>query len=548
MIEPRSPGRITRRTLLTSAGGAALALYLPACSGPSTSSAGPNGERVTLPTFTAYDGVKPDLPALPNGTSPYFAKIPNTPERFLTEKPSAGGAIRGFTIINGAPVPVERNPFWQGINDLLGSKLEITGVPAGGYADKFQTLVAGGELPDFCCVMPTLTPQLAGMLQARFTDLTEHLSGDAVKTYPSLANIPTYNWSGSVHNNRIYLIPSPRFALYRQYLVRADLAAAAGIDPQVRDGDALGEMLAAFTHRRQNRFATVSALGLLDMVNEMMGTPNNWSESAGKFTKDYESEQFAAALDFVAQAWKKGQIHPDAFTPNLSSNATSLYAADQSPLFPNVPSWSGNAIAALKTNPQARTQAIQLPDWDGSATPVKRWLGPGTPYYIGIPKTSPDRVKEILRVVNALASPFGTQEYMTIRYGAKDTDYTVTPEGQVTPTPQGTTNRVGSVIYLGAPALVHFTTDAGVAKLEYESEKQGMEHVAPQPNLGFVSETNLRQGLALTKTMNDAIAGVIQGRNNFDDWKSAVTNWRSQGGDTIRSEYEKAFAEAKADE
>jgi hypothetical protein len=44
-------------------------------------------------------------------------------------------------------------------------------------------------------------------------------------------------------------------------------------------------------------------------------------------------------------------------------------------------------------------------------------------------KATPDRVRELLRVVDYLAKPFGTQEDLLITYGLAPADYTIGPDG-----------------------------------------------------------------------------------------------------------------------
>ena len=45
-------------------------------------------------------------------------------------------------------------------------------------------------------------------------------------------------------------------------------------------------------------------------------------------------------------------------------------------------------------------------------------------------KGSPDRIRELLRIMNFLAAPFGSQEDLLLSYGLKDQDYSPGCEGQ----------------------------------------------------------------------------------------------------------------------
>lgn len=528
------------------AGGAALTLGCSTDGGPTppgTSGGSPSAARAAaLPAFIPYEGVNPTEPSLPNGTSAFFADVPDDPPTFLTAAPGQGGQIQALTIMNSSPITADKNPHWQAVNDLLGVDLGLIGAAIGDYPSKFNTTVAGNDLPDLCCVLPSSTPRLSELLEAKFADLTDHLSGDAVQDYPGLANIPSYNWAATAVRRKIFLIPSPRFALLRQYLVRTDITDAAGVNPAPANGEELADMLAGLSDEKSNRFATVNPMGLLDMVTEMMGAPNSWAvDGDGTFTRSYEDPRFADALQFVAEAWRKRQIHPESFAANASTNATTQFAAGESPLFPSTASFAPNVVAAKEADPNASFATIDLKDWDGSGEPVDRWLGPGTFYFVGLKKADPDRISEILGVVNALASPYGTAEYMTIAYGREGADYTV-DDGVVTMTDEGTNNQMQPLNYVGAPAMVHTSTDTEAARLQYEAEATAMDHALARPTTGLESSTDQSKGSQVDRIIRDAITGIITGRSSIDSWESVVSTWRSSGGDTIRREYEESWA------
>lgn len=539
----------TRRRMLAGASAGAAGLALAACSpsGPGGSGAptpgdgGSEGGAGALPPdFIPYEGVEADLPSLDNGTSAYFAAYPDSPTDYLSAPPGDGGDLNAFAVVSNAPVPLDRNPYWQAINAALGVTLNITGSPVGDYPNKFQTMIAGGDLPDTALVLPTLTPRVPELLEARFTDLGEFIGGDLVAQYPALANIPGHQWA--VFNQKNYLVPSPRFPIYRTYIVREDITEQYGLNPQPADGAELIELMKGLSDPKNNRTATMQVLGILDMVNEMMHTPNNWAVEGGKFTKDYETESFADAINEVAKMWQAGYFNPDSFSANIKSGGSELYASGASPLMPNPANWGSLAGVALRANPEAKTYCVTLPSWDGSDTVVERWMGIGSPYHIGIPKTDPERVKLILKVIDALAAPFGTAEYLTFKYGTEGTHWNRGDDGSIVTTEAWASERVGGVTYVGAPAQVHYAPWPEIAKGEYETEAADLDHPLPQPQLGLNSETDTSDGTALTARMVDVMSGVIQGRGTMDDWTTAVADWRKEGGDQIRGEYEEAYA------
>src|SRR5699024_11591879 len=85
-------------------------------------------------------------------------------------------------------------------------------VPASDYVAKFSTVIAGGgDLPALVQTplwMPL--PRVDHLITSQFSDLTKHLSGDAVLKYPNLANIPTASWKNAVNQGMLWGVPIPR--------------------------------------------------------------------------------------------------------------------------------------------------------------------------------------------------------------------------------------------------------------------------------------------------------------------------------------------------
>ena len=105
----------------------------------------------------------------------------------------------------------------------MGVNLELQMVSNADYLQKFPTVIAGNELPDMLQTpngSPPPIPNLPQLLDKRFTNLTEYLSGDAVKEYPILANLPTRTWKSAVFNGGIYGIPIPRGAIGSYHFIR----------------------------------------------------------------------------------------------------------------------------------------------------------------------------------------------------------------------------------------------------------------------------------------------------------------------------------------
>src|SRR5690606_1575207 len=210
--------------------------------------------KVTLPTFVEYTGVTPDLPASDKGVDPAFLKFPADKPKATEGKPGNGETLTGMgNIYFAVPPGPPQNSFWAGLNERLGIDLKLQMVGNADYEQKFATTIAGNDLPDMMQMRVVANyPQL---LEKRFTRLDAFLSGDAIKEYPHLANIPTRHWKPTVYNGGIYGIPIPRGAVGVYSFIRQDLFEEAGLSPEPKSFAELTETAKALTDPKKRRWA-----------------------------------------------------------------------------------------------------------------------------------------------------------------------------------------------------------------------------------------------------------------------------------------------------
>ena len=143
-----------------------------------------------------------------------------------------------------APPGPDQNSFWAGPEPAAwASTLSCRWSATPTTCRSSRPSIAGNELPDMLQTpngSPPPIPNLPQLLDKRFTNLTEHLSGDAVKDYPNLANIPTRTWKSTVFNGGIYGIPIPRGAIGSYHFIRQDLFEAAGVSPEPKSVRGVG--------------------------------------------------------------------------------------------------------------------------------------------------------------------------------------------------------------------------------------------------------------------------------------------------------------------
>ena len=95
------------------------------------------------------------------------------------------------------------------MNKELGVTLNIPSISTADYPTRLNTVVAGSDLPDIiaAAIFSTTMTNIGDFLNSACADLTPYLSGDAVKAYPNLANLPSTAWPQMVYNNKIMAVP-----------------------------------------------------------------------------------------------------------------------------------------------------------------------------------------------------------------------------------------------------------------------------------------------------------------------------------------------------
>ena len=64
------------------------------------------------------------------------------------------------------------------------------------------------------------------------------------------------------------------------------------------------------------------------------------------------------------------------------------------------------------------------------------------------------------------------------------------------------------------------------------------------PTVGLYSAMNQKLGFSIQTQLADGLIDIIAGRPPMADYDQLVSAWRSGGGDTVRSQFERAYAEA----
>jgi putative aldouronate transport system substrate-binding protein len=186
-----------------------------------------------------------------------------------------------------------------------------------------------------------------------------------------------------------------------------------------------------------------------------------------------------------------------------------------------------------------------FPAQDGQK-PV-HFLGTGFVSMNALKKNSPDRIKELLRIMNWLAAPFGTQEDLLLVYGLQDQDYTLDDKGNPKPTTEGV-QRAGYLPwrYIAQHPWVYYQAGLdGFAEASHEAEKATLPFGVDDPTNGFYSPTFYGRGIQAETVWQDGVREVILGRAPMSKYDQLVTDWKNSVGEQTRKEFADAMAAAR---
>jgi putative aldouronate transport system substrate-binding protein len=548
---------LSRRTFLRLTGGALVlgTTLATACSSALLPSATPIPAPTTTggttgfkyPGYFPFQGPKPDVAGSPEGVSDAYFSYPKTLVRSVPTPPGKGGDV--VILTNGvvAPQPLEDSPAWQQINKDLNVNLKFNlTLTSADAAQKLGAIVAGGDLPDVLFLGPTsgaAINSLPEFLAATCADLTPVLAGDAVKDYPNFANIPSFVWHGPglVYDNKIYGLPTPRGRAGNQLNAHQELLDQAGIGP-IKSADDFKRAMQAVNRPTANVYAIGDHNSFSYsrfLAAQMFGAPNNWKlDASGRLVKDYETEEFKAGLGFLRDVWAAGLFHPNTLTFTNVTVSGAFWTSNI--VFHTYPSLDW--VATLRASPSARPIYVPPFSADGTSKP-RQFLGPGNFGAAILKKAPPDRIKEVLGVLNYVAAPFGTQEKLLTTFGVADTDFTLDPAGNPVATSKSFFNAPLPFMYVTqGPAVTYASVNSkDWATMVHTAEEAEIAVGVDDATNGLFSRSDLSSGPALRQAIGDGIASIVAGRQPLSDWDQLVKDWQTKGGNKIRDEYKAAL-------
>lgn len=539
---------MSRRGFMGAAGIAGLTVAglssLTACgSGATVSKGGAKASaKLKLPTYVAAQTAPADLAGNAAGLDATYLRYPKKLTKSVAKAPGDGSRITALTETFTTPAPAQgKNAYWQELNKRLGSQFDMTIVveEGAGYPGKFNAIIASGDIPDLVWFPPNQGLQhVPDLLDAKFHDLTPHLSGDAVKKYPNLANLPTTAWKTAVINGKIRGVAVAYGSMGQVYVVNQDFWKPVGGAEFTSAEDFLAKGKELLDAKRNKYVLEPAYVNHVGQFAQWFGAPASWRLEDGKLTHLYETEEYLEAVAFAVKVRKAGLFWPD---PNLSTTMEKVAQGSLGAYVQSFPSF----LTDVKTYDFPFGVIVPFAGKAG-VTPAYT-LGYGSVGYTAISKKADTkRVEMLLRVLDYLAAPFGTEERLFLDNGIEGTHYTRTSNGDIKLTAKGNAEAVTTAMPLAflanTPEYIYLPGKSGLASKIHGWQEELLKLGKANPTSGHFSDTSTKKSASIGTAVSDTVLDVVAGRKPISAFQDQVKKWRSGGGDQMRAEYEASIA------
>ncbi|MFF1962189.1 hypothetical protein ACFVW5_00960 [Streptomyces sp. NPDC058232] len=539
---------MSRRGFMGAAGIAGLTVAglssLTACgSGATVSKGGAKASaKLKLPTYVAAQTAPADLAGNAAGLDATYLRYPKKLTKSVAKAPGDGSRITALTETFTTPAPAQgKNAYWQELNKRLGSQFDMTIVveEGAGYPGKFNAIIASGDIPDLVWFPPNQGLQhVPELLDAKFHDLTPHLSGDAVKKYPNLANLPTTAWKTAVINGKIRGVAVAYGSMGQVYVVNQDFWKPVGGAEFTSAEDFLAKGKELLDAKRNKYVLEPAYVNHVGQFAQWFGAPASWRLEDGKLTHLYETEEYLEAVAFAVKVRKAGLFWPD---PNLSTTMEKVAQGSLGAYVQSFPSF----LTDVKTYDFPFGVIVPFAGKAG-VTPAYT-LGYGSVGYTAISKKADTkRVEMLLRVLDYLAAPFGTEERLFLDNGIEGTHYTRTSNGDIKLTAKGNAEAVTTAMPLAflanTPEYIYLPGKSELASKIHGWQEELLKLGKANPTSGHFSDTSTKKSASIGTAVSDTVLDVVAGRKPISAFQDQVKKWRSGGGDQMRAEYEASIA------
>ncbi|WP_168120150.1 extracellular solute-binding protein [Paenibacillus sp. HB172176] len=462
-----------------------------------------------------------------------------------------GGAEKPYKIslmFNYDIAPPENNSeVVKIIENYTNTKLDLQAVPDSTRAEKFNVMVASGDLPTAIKSFYS-TAEVNAIKDGLFWEIGPYLDD-----YPNLSSINDLVYDNLKVDGKVYGIPSVRDLARNTFVYRKDWLEKLGL-PEPKTLDDFYTMVHAFAtedpdgNGKDDTYGLIENDGLfnMDMITAYFGAPNQWGVEDGKLFPSFTTDAYLEALQFYRKLYDEKLINQD-------------FAITSRDLWFNIwKSGKAGAMRQITANGLVRQQEAQKIDPEAEVGMVSLLEGPrgkmiyserGSNGFFLISKKAVKTEEELKRVLTFFNQLMDKDMSDLFNWGIKDKTYTlengkakylegdafsklIQPYGQLA---------VGDIVKNSTPGVLDPLHEQAV-EMNAENEKAAVA----DPALTLDSPTSNEKKAQLDKIIADARIKFIMGDIDEAGWAKAIEDWKKNGGQDIIEELTAAYEQSQS--
>ncbi|WP_018930495.1 extracellular solute-binding protein [Gracilibacillus lacisalsi] len=430
-----------------------------------------------------------------------------------------------------SPTPPEQDgEIEQLIEEGTNTDLSIEWVSANNYEEKFNVMLASGDLPDLMLVPDPFSPVFRqAAQQGAFWDVSPYIDD-----YPNIKEgIADIAWELTSMDGANYGIPRPRPSEGETFFsLRKDWLDNLGMEiPET--SDELYEVMRAFTHDDPDQNGEDDTIGYAGYVNPtdmgnmgvfegiFTGATGQWKDVDGELIHTSLLPETRDAIEFLSNAYQDGLI-PEDFASLQNSQAQEMFKSGEAGMISEKAGAFQEVYDTLKSiNPDFEfTSLYPLPEVNGYNP-----AGPGFASVNVISKSVPEeKMKSILQMINDWMED---DVFQLHRHGIEGVHHTVEDGEVVINTEKAQEDAIGDfnqIVYVSDPyaSSVKETFPEEAKELYKEIQDAREETSVPDVSLGLYSETAQTYLPELEKSLQDLKTKIILGSETIEAWDSLV--------------------------
>ncbi|WP_411809532.1 extracellular solute-binding protein [Bacillus haynesii] len=454
--------------------------------------------------------------------------------------------------------PGENSPSLKALEKYTKKQIKVTWVPNSSYNDKFNIVMASGDLPQAIVVTDKSPGFIKSVKSGAFWELSPYL-----KDYPNLGKADEKVMKNSSINGEIYGIYRARDLIRASIIIRTDWLENVGLE-MPKTIDEFYDILKAFKEKDPDGNGKDDTYGMVvpkwmglgngspwDIMQTWFGAPNRYGiDEKGELIPDFTTEEYMEALRFFKKLYDEGLINKD-------------FAVMDSAKW-NDPIVKGKAGVIVDTGSRASQIQSAMEEADPGNKDVIDVLGtvkgpkgtytfPTSGYagMIAIPKASVKTEKELKEVLGFLDKMNDQEAQIIANNGIKARNYKL-ENGTYTSLEKNNKKLLYeheglAQFSMGIPEQRYYVEkqESKLFKHREQILKEGEKIAVFNPAESLVSDVYTQKGAQLDNIILDAKTQFIIGDIDEKGFQDAVKLWYKSGGEDLMKELNKRYKETK---